>query len=324
MKTKYQTDKTELEKKIPDLSDLVKKTKLTGLENKIPDISSLATRTALTAVPYKTPSVNSLVIKTDYDTKISAIEKKLTDHNHDKCITTPEFNTLAADLFNARLVQADFIRKTDFDAKLSSLNRKVTANKSKNIENKLKKLKTFDSSYFIGKNHFEEDGTQNYLVFQPINRHFIVIANTDYVSSWKSKGLSAETIKPPTTSDNSLTSTLSYYDTKTRVKFTGSFLQQPKASFTQGATVNIYIVYELDAPSPHKDDPTLKNLLFGAVWLTKNADIDKYGYSGYGIEFDRKSSFSFPGGGFGQNVIIFGADMSSSFHVDNKKKTFWF
>ena len=80
MKTKYQTDKTELEKKIPDLSDLVKKTKLTGLENKIPDISSLATRTALTAVPYKIPSVNSLVIKTDYDTKISEIEKKHTDH----------------------------------------------------------------------------------------------------------------------------------------------------------------------------------------------------------------------------------------------------
>ena len=111
LKTKYQTDKTELEKKIPDVSDLVKKTKLTELENKIPDISSLATKAALTAVPYKIPSVNSLVIKTDYDTKISEIEKKLTDHNHDKCITTPEFNTLAADVFNARLVQADFIRK---------------------------------------------------------------------------------------------------------------------------------------------------------------------------------------------------------------------
>ena len=55
--------------------------------------------------------------------------------------------------------------------------------------------------------------------------------------------------------------------------------------------------------------------------MTKNADhIDKYGYSGYGIGFDRKSSFSFPSGGFGQNVIIFGVDMSSSFHEDNKKK----
>ena len=54
--------------------------------------------------------------------------------------------------------------------------------------------------------------------------------------------------------------------------------------------------------------------------MTKNADIDKYGYSGYGIGFDRRSSFSFPGGGFGQNILIFGADMSSSPHIDNKGK----
>ena len=62
--------------------------------------------------------------------------------------------------FNARLAQANLITKTDFDTKLSSLNRKVTANKSNYllIENELKKLKTFDSSYFIGKRHFEEDG----------------------------------------------------------------------------------------------------------------------------------------------------------------------
>ena len=64
------------------------------------------------------------------------------------------------------------------------------------LENELNKLKTFHSSYFIGKSHFEEDGTQNYLVFQPLNKYFKVIANTDYVSSWKSKGLSAGSIKP--------------------------------------------------------------------------------------------------------------------------------
>ena len=64
----------------------------------------------------------------------------------------------------------------------------------------------------------------------------------------------------------------------------------------------------------------LKNCLFGAVTLTKNEDIDKYGYSGYGIGFARISSFSFSGGGFGQNVLIFEADMSSSAHIDNKKK----
>ena len=71
--------------------------------------------------------------------------------------------------------------------------------------NELNKLKTFDSSYFIGKSHFEEDGTQNYLTFQPLNKYLKVISNTDHVSSWESKGLSAETIKPLTTSDNILT-----------------------------------------------------------------------------------------------------------------------
>ena len=215
------------------------------------------------------------------------------------------------------------ITKTDFDAKLSRINRKITENKTKNllVENELNKLKTFDSSYFTDKSHFEEDGTQNYLVFQPINKYFKVITNIDYVSSWKSKGLSAETIKPRTTSDNSLTPVLSYCGTKTRVKFTGSYLKQPKISYTHGKVVKVYIVYELGASSSHNNDPTLKNCLFGAVTLTKNADIDKYGYSGYGIGFDRKSAFSFPGGAdFRQNVITFGVNMSSSVHADNKKK----
>ena len=67
-------------------------------------------------------------------------------------------------------------------------------------------------------------------------------------------------------------------------------------------------------------DPTLKNCSFGAVNLTKNADIDKYKYSGYGTGFDRVSSFSFPSSRFGQSVLIFGVDMSSSSHIDNKKK----
>ena len=78
--------------------------------------------------------------------------------------------------------------KTEFDAKLSGLNRKITSNKTKHVlvENELKKLKTFDSSSFIGKSHFEEDGVQNYLVFQLLNKHFKVNANanTKYISSW--------------------------------------------------------------------------------------------------------------------------------------------
>ena len=119
------------------------------------------------------------------------------------------------------------ITKTDFDARLSGFNKKITSNKTKHllVENELDKLKTFDSIYFIGKSHFEEDGVQNYLVFQPITRYFKVIGNTNMVSSRKSKGLSAETIKPPTTSDNSLAPTLSYSVTKTKLRFTGSCLK---------------------------------------------------------------------------------------------------
>ena len=121
---------------------------------------------------------------------------------------------------------------------------------------------------------------------------FKVIINTDYISSWISKGLSDESFKPPTTSDNSLNPILNYYGTKRRVKFTGSCLQQPKITYNHEKVVNIYIIYELGASSSHFDDPTLKNCLFGAVTLTKNADIDKYGYSGYGIGFDSTGSLS--------------------------------
>ena len=209
--------------------------------------------------------------------------------------------------------------KLIFDNTVSSLNSKIEATKAVNtsLENLLKRLgKKLDLGYFIGKNYFEEDGTQNYLVFQPINRYFKLIANTDYVSSWKSKGLFAESIKPPTTSDNCLTPRLNYYGNKVRAKFTGSCLKQSAISYTHGKVVNIYnvYVYELGASSSHNNDPTLKNCLFGAVTLTKNADIDKYGYSGYGY------GFSLPSSGFGQNVLIFGAGMCSSAHIGTKKK----
>ena len=66
-----------------------------------------------------------LLKKTDYNAKITEIENKITNHKHDKYITTPEFNKLAADGFNARIAQANLITKPDFDAKLSGLNRKI-------------------------------------------------------------------------------------------------------------------------------------------------------------------------------------------------------
>ena len=130
LKTKSNTDKPELKNKIPDVTSFVKKTKSTELENKIPDISNLATKTALTTVENKIASVSDLVKETDYNTNVTEIDNKLNDHNHDNYIATSEFNKLDADVFNARIVQANLITKTDFDAKLSSLNRKITQNET--------------------------------------------------------------------------------------------------------------------------------------------------------------------------------------------------
>ena len=129
--------------------------------------------------------------------------------------------------------------------------------------------------------------------------------------------MSDESIKPPPISDNSLTPLIDCYCYNISVKFNGSIFRQPNVSDTHEKAKSIYIVYELAESSSHSDDPTLKKCLFGAVTITKSDDIDKYGYSGYGIGFDRNSSFSFPGGEFGQNVKTFGADMSSSAHLDN-------
>ena len=184
-------------------------------------------------------------------------------------------------------------------------------------------MQAYDLSYFRGKQYFDEYFKQNYLVFLSMRKYSkinSIVHVIDRVLSWQSKGVFNESIKPPTTSTYGLNPKLSYYGTKIRVQFTRSSLRQPKFTFTHKKVVNIYIVYELGASSSHINDPTLKNCLFGAVVLTKNTDIEKYKYSGYGIGFGRRGSFSFPDDGFGQNVIIFGADMSSSIHIDNKKK----
>ena len=153
LKTKYDTDKSDLEKKIsdadkeiPDRSDLAKKkadlnTKITEIEGKIPRITGLATNSALTAVENKIPNVSRLVAKINYGTKISDIEKKITDQDQDKYITTPESNNLAAGVFTARFAQENLVTKTDFDTKLKSLNRKINSNKTKHLlaENEFKK-----------------------------------------------------------------------------------------------------------------------------------------------------------------------------------------
>ena len=154
---------------------------MTIVENKIPSINNLATKTALTTVENKIPCISSLVKKADYNTKITDIENKLNNHNHDKYVATSEFNILVADVFNVRLARANLITKAGLDAKLSSLNRKITANKARHF------LNDNDLSYYRGKQYFDEgSGKQNYLVFLPLRKYFklnSVVDAADYVLS---------------------------------------------------------------------------------------------------------------------------------------------
>ena len=138
------------------------------------------------------------------------------------------------------------------------------------VENKLKKLKTFDSIYFLGKSHFEDDDTENYIEFQTTYRYFKTVSNTnDHILSWKSKGLSGESIKPPSTTNNILNPLLGYVGNKTRVEFKGSCLKQYKTSFDHGKIVNTYIVYEKSLKSNFAiGDRSGKRLYWG-----ENSDI---------------------------------------------------
>ena len=131
------------------------------------------------------------------------------------------------------------------------------------------------------------------------------VGTGNYIYFWRSKVLSDERINFITASSYSITSELSYYGSKIRVKFSRSCIKQDKATYNHGTIVNIYTVYEISKNYNISSYPTLENFLFGAVSLTKHVDIDQYKYSGFGIGFDRKGEFSF-GNGFGRNVIILG------------------
>ena len=143
LKTKYETDKSKIENKNPDKKTDYN-TKIAKIEGEVPNVRNLVTKATLTTIDNKIPSVSSLAKKTDYNAKITEIENRLNNHNHEKYMTTPEFNTLAADVFNARLARANLVAKTNFDSSVLILNNKIVANKTKNecIKNELKKLKT--------------------------------------------------------------------------------------------------------------------------------------------------------------------------------------
>ena len=184
------------------------------------------------------PNVSNLVKKTDCNTKINEIKKKITDHDHDKYINIPEFNKLTAENFAPILAQANlaskidignFVKKTDFDDKLKNSNKKVTSNKTKHllVENEFKKLQTFDSSLFIGQSYFINDGAQLYLIFQSIYKTITTFSGLpDTISQWEYKGLSNEKIIPHYAANKSLSPELVWYNYKAKLKFKGSCIKQ--------------------------------------------------------------------------------------------------
>ena len=174
------------------------------------------------------------------------------------------------------------------------------------------------------KNCFDEYGTQNYYIFQPISKYLKVayVNDINYILSWKSRGLNDIKIESIKTNNYLLNPRMDLYDmSNIRIKFNGSFLNRFPPAILHGNIINIYIFYEITSDYSSINYPTLENCLFGSVKLTKSGDIDIYGYFGYGIGFDRNTSFSVCNE-IGKNVMIFGVDISSSGKIDNKKRHF--
>ena len=135
-----------------------------------------------------------------------------------------------------------------------------------------------DLSYFKGKNYFDEDGAQNYLIFQSTLKYLTLNDDDDdddsnkYITKWKSKGLSNEGLKVVSTPDNILSPEINYNENKIRLNFSGSILKQKIVTYNHKKVVNLYVVYEI-TKFHYNNNPILTNALFGAVRIAKNADI---------------------------------------------------
>ena len=173
---------------------------------------------------------------------------------------------------------------------------------------------------FNGAKSFYSGRSQNYFVFIPATKYIKYCHSTTQIYSCKSNGMSEGNIANKTKSNNLFASTFVNHYILPDATFNGHCSINNNTSIPK-KVINIYISYMLNQwPRDLNTDFTIGNSLFGSVTLTKNADPDKYVCSSYGIGFDLRSEFSLPDGREGKNAIIFGADMSSSVHIDNKKK----
>ena len=255
------------------------------------------------------------------NTKTSEVEIKIPDNS--KHITTQEFNKLTAENFAAKLKQADLVNKTDFDNKLTSFNKRITSNKIKQLEaqKKLNSPITKHYNLFLGRIYFTSNGgSQNIFVYQPTldTLELKKDKGTDYVLSWKSKGVFNAKLKQLYTA---FLHSIKLSEYNIGIIFDKDPLAVEQNNYL-GKIVNVYIAYNLDAwPINPINNFKFKNLSFGATNIVKNSDKEKHIYSGYGITFDSAGSWSFDND-FAGNVIIFGIANSSSSHSDNRKNNF--
>ena len=238
----------------------------------------------------KITSVSNLVQKTYYYTKINEIEKKITDHNHYKFVTTPEFSKLTSENFAARLKQAslasksdiaNFVNKTDFDNQVKN----VTSNK--NELNKLsKKVKAISTKWLIkdlidkfsiinGAKKFFLGILQNYLVFITATKHNKYFYRTTQIYSWKSNGTSEESIENIAKWDSNFAPIFVDHHSLPNINLNSHCLIKNNNSITK-KVINLHMSYTLVPQLKNSNtDFTLSNYLFGSVKPTKNADLDK-------------------------------------------------
>ena len=228
------------------------------------------------------------------------IEKKITDHNHDKYISTSEFNKFTKEILYLRLKRATLARKSDvanFLKKKDSDNKLKHVASSKNEINVLsKKVKAVSTkrlkSYLIDKfkilneaKYFSLGMFQNYSVFIPTKKYIKYFSGTTQIESWTSSGMSEENIE---NTENITKSKSNFAPTSVDHNLWPDIYKNnisiPKK------VINLYISYTLGPQLRNLNtDFTLCNCLFGSIKLAKNADVDKYKYTDYSIEFDSRS-----------------------------------
>ena len=290
----------EVNSETPSSTSLATKTtlkaKINEVKGKIPNITNLATTTALTAVENKVPSVSNLVKKTDCNTKIMEI----TDHNHEKYITTAEFDKLTEESFYLGLKRtnsarksniANFAKKTGFDEKLKHV--RSNKNELNELSKKVKKISTkgltkdlIDKfSILNGAKYFSLGVFENYLVFIPDKKYIKHFTGTTWAETSKFNGMSEESIENITKLDSNFALTFVDHHFLPDMNFNEHCLIKNNISMPK-KVINLFISYTVGLQLKNF---TLGNCLFGCEKVTKNADQDKYKYTGYGIGFVSRS-----------------------------------